>query len=296
MATTPTRRKRRLGQFIEELRNDAGRTMRDAAQLLRVQEPTISRYETGHIRLGWAALQALLGLYGADDEQRAEAALLWEDSGEPAARVVTPAGSSKAFRAFLRAEAEADTEQSLSPLLVPGLLQTVAYSRAVNASGRQFHASERTERYVSARSSRQARLTEPPLLGFHVLIDESAIRRAVGGPLVMIEQLHHLLDMQERDNITIQVLPFGIGSYGTMTGTFTIVTYAGDDLPAVYLETAAGGLWVENEKDVARFKAMFDEITARALTSKDSRTLIAGEVRELEKAHDQRSPMAQVQP
>src|SRR5437870_5408584 len=111
MPTTPTRRKRRLGMLLERLRLDAGRTLRDGAELLRVKEPTVSRYETGQIRPGWPALQALLGFYGADDEHRTEAALLWEDAGEPTTRVVTPAGSSKAFRAFLRGEAEADTER-----------------------------------------------------------------------------------------------------------------------------------------------------------------------------------------
>lgn len=283
MATTPTRRKRRLGQFIERLRSDTGRTLRDAAELLRVREPTVSRYETGQIRPSWAALQALLGLYGADDEQRAEAAALWEDSGEPATRVVTPAGSSQAFRAYLRAEAEADTERSMTMAVVPGLLQIPAYARAVNASGRQFHKSDRTERYVSARTSRQTRLTEPPLLTLHALVDEGAIRRVVGGRQVMLEQLNHLLDMGARDNVTIQVVPFAVGSYGTMSGSFMIIGYAGDDRPAVYLEHAAGGNWVENEGDVARFGAMFDEIAGLALSPADTRALIAAETRDLEK-------------
>jgi transcriptional regulator with XRE-family HTH domain len=283
MPTTPTRRKRRLGLLLESLRLDAGRTLRDAAELLRVKEPTASRYETGQIRPGWPALQALLGFYGADEEHRTEAALLWEDAGEPTTRVVTPAGSSRAFRAFLRAEAEADTERALSPLLVPGLLQTVAYARAVNSSGRQFHASERTERYVSARMNRQARLTEANPLKLHTLIDESVVRRIVGGPLVMIEQLKYLLDMGSHDNVTIQVVPFDAGSYGTMSGPFLIIRYASDDVPAVYLEHATSGVWVENEDDVGRFEAMFDEVADIALTSKKSRALIAAEVRDLEK-------------
>lgn len=243
----------------------------------------MSRYETGHIRPGWPALQALLSLYGANIDQRAEAAQLWEDAGEPATRVVTPAGSSKAFRAYLRAEAEADSERMLTPLAIPGLLQTVAYARAINSSGRQFHASERTERYVSARMSRQARLTGESPLTLHALIDEAVIRRVVGSPEVMVEQLKHLLDMGERDNVTIQIVPFGVGAYGTMSGAFMIIGYPGDDdLPAVYMEHAAGGVWVENESDVGRFSAMFDEIADQALPSPDSAALIADEVRDLE--------------
>ncbi|MGH3758571.1 helix-turn-helix domain-containing protein [Actinophytocola sp.] len=284
MATTPTRRKRRLGLFLERLRIDAGLHLVDGAQLLRVKEPTMSRYETGQIRPGWAALQALLGLYQATPEQREEAAQLWEDAGVRATRVVTPAGSSRAFRAFLRAEAEADTERMLTPLALPGLLQTAAYARALNVSGRQFHTSDRTERYVTARMSRKARLTESSPLKLHALIDEAVIRRVVGDASVMIEQLNDLLDMDERDNVAIQVVPYSVGSYGTMSGAFYIVGYAGDDPPAVYLEHAAGGVWVENESDVERFGALFDEMADLALTSADSRILIADEVRDLEKS------------
>lgn len=268
--------------LLERLRLDAGLHLRDAAELLRVREPTASRYETGQIRPGWAALQALLGLYGAGKEHRAEAAQLWEDAGEPAARVLAPAGSSRAFRAFLRAEAEADTERTISPLVVPGLLQTVGYARAINASGRQFHASERTERYVTARMNRQTRLTDPNPLRLHALIDEAVIRRVIGTAAVMTEQLNHLVEMGTRDNVTIQVVPFEGGAYGTMAGSFMAIGYAGEDLPAVYLEHAAGGVWVENENDVGQFEATFDEAAGVALTSQDSTALIAAEARKLE--------------
>ncbi len=242
----------------------------------------MSRYETGQIRPSWAALQALLQLYRADDEQRAEAAQLWEDAGEPGARVVTPAGSSKAFRAYLRGEAEADTERMVTSIAIPGLLQTQAYARALNASGRQFHASDRTERYVSARMSRQARLTGPSPLNLHAVVDEATIRRVVGDPSVMIEQLNHLIEMGDHDNVFVQVIPYSSGAYGTMSGAFMIIEYAGDDLPAVYLEHAAGGVWVENESDVERFRAMFDEVSNQALTWEESKALIADEVRDLE--------------
>lgn len=243
----------------------------------------MSRYETGHIRPGWPALQALLGLYDANSAQRSEAAQLWEDASEPATQVVTPAGSSKAFRAYLRAEAEAEYERMLTPLAIPGLLQTAGYARAINSSGRQFHTSDRTERYVSARMSRKARLTEPSPLKLHAVIDEAVIRRVVGSPEVMREQLDHLIEMGMRANVTIQVMPFSAGAYGTMEGAFMIIGYPRDeDPPAVYLEHPGGGAWVENESDVGRFSAMFDEVTNLALTSADSAELIAGEVKDLE--------------
>lgn len=255
----------------------------------------MSRYETGEIRPNWTALQALLGLYHATPEQRAEAAQLWEDANEPATRVVTPAGSSKEFRAFLRAEAEADRQRTLTPLVMPGLLQTAAYARAVNASGQQFHKSDRPERYVTARLSRQGRLSGPSPLKLHSLIDESVIRRCVGGREVMLEQLHYLLEIGERGNVTTQIVPFSAGSYGTMAGPFMIIDFADDDPSAVYLEYATGGgVWVENGEDVERFGALFDEVAAAALTPDESATLIAAEVRDLEKKHGRTRHLAKV--
>ncbi|WP_337466388.1 DUF5753 domain-containing protein [Saccharopolyspora spinosa] len=155
--------------------------------------------------------------------------------------MVTPNGSPKAFRAFLRAEGEADSARVLGPLVIPGLLQTHAYARAINASGRQFHAAS-PERYVNARISRQVRLSRPTPLRLQALIDESVIHRVVGGPEVMTEQLDHLVASAERNNVTIQVVPFSLGSYGTMSGGFTVIDYSDPgDLPAVYLEYPAGG-------------------------------------------------------
>ncbi|MER6989601.1 helix-turn-helix transcriptional regulator [Saccharopolyspora hirsuta] len=282
MPTIPTRRKKRLGQHLARLRVEADKTLAEASALLRVGDSTVSRYETGHNRPGWATLQALLALYSASEDERAEAAALWEDAGERAARIVTPNGSPKAFRAFLRAEAEADSVRILGPLVIPGLLQTQGYARALNSSGRQFHAAS-PERYVNARINRQARLTGPAPLQLHALIDESVMHRLVGGPEVMAEQLTHLLASSERDNVTIQIVPFSLGSYGTMTGGFTVVDYSTpEDPPAVYLEYIAGGSWVENADDVQQFLDMFDEISSSALSPAESSELIRLRSKELE--------------
>ncbi|QUG99541.1 helix-turn-helix domain-containing protein [Saccharopolyspora erythraea] len=278
MPATPTRRKRRLGQLLLGLRDRAAKSLADSSELLRVAESTVSRYETGHVRPGWATMQALLAFYGAEDHERVEAAAMWEDAAEQATRVVTPAGSSKALRAFLRAENEADTARHLEPLVIPGLLQTHAYARALNLTGQQFHSTP-PQRYVTARLSRQARLSPPSPMNYHALIDEGVIRRVVGGPEVMVEQLRHLLVMAERDNVTLQIVPFGIGAYATMTGGFVILGYQdAADPPAVYVASAAGGNWVENGDDVTRFADTFDEVTKLALSTDESSNLIRSQV------------------
>ena len=285
MPATPTRRKRRLGQLLERLRLDAGRSLVDIAELLRISDSTVSRYETGKIRPGWPAIQAMLGYYGVGDEVRAEAAVLWEDAGEKLLTAVAPTGSPPAFRAFLRAEAEAEVERSLEPVVVPGLLQTAAYARAINIAGQDFYSAlARPERYVSARISRQARLGGEAPLTFHAVMDEAVCHREVGGPEVMVEQLQHLIEMAGRPTVNVQIVPYRAGAYGMMSGGFAILAYADvEDPPLVYLEHAAGGSLVENGADVARFQEQFAVAARQALSPGESVDLLASQVGALEK-------------
>ncbi|SEG83676.1 hypothetical protein SAMN02982929_04304 [Saccharopolyspora kobensis] len=98
----------------------------------------------------------------------------------------------------------------------------------------------------------------------------------------MIEQLTHLNDCCARENVTVQVLPFSLGAYGTMSGGFTIISYTDpDDPPAVYLDYVAGGAWVENANDVQHFAEMFSEIATSALSTDESADLIRDQAKAL---------------
>ena len=280
MSVTPTPRKKRLGQHLRAIRERSLKTTDDMADLLRVDLATISRYETGYLRPSWPAVQAMLQVGNGTEADRARALELWEDAGQRAVRLMLPAGASKEFRAFLRAEAEADTMRMLSPMIVDGLLQTSAYSRAIQDSGHRFRDPEaKVESYVSARLSRQKRLEGPDALQIHALLDESVIRRVVGSPSVMSEQLQHLLALGERDNITLQVVPFGAGAYGNMSGGCTIIGYSDEEYaPAVYVEHSAGGVWVEDGTDVQRFRSAFDDTVEAALDPDRSASLIRSQL------------------
>jgi hypothetical protein len=250
------------------------------AGLLRVDTATISRYETGYLRPSWPAVQAILGMCHGTDEDRTRALELWDDAGQRAVRLTVPAGSSKEFRAFLRAESEADTMQVLSPLVIDGLLQTPAYARAIHDSAHRFRDPDaKVERYVAARLDRQKRLEGPDPIRVHVLLDEAVIRRVIGGPTVMTEQLRHLLELRKRDNVTLQVIPFGEGAYGNMSGGCMIIGYADKEYaPAVYVEHTAGGVWVEDGADVQRFQSMFDDTVEAALGPDKSAKLIRSQL------------------
>lgn len=284
MSVTPTPRRKRLGQHLRDVRERAITSSEAVADLLRVDTATISRYETGYLRPSWPSVLAILQMCRGTDEDRARALELWDDAGQRAVRLSVPAGSSKEFRAFLRAESEADTMRVLSALVVHGLLQTPAYTRAIHDSGHRFRDPDgKVERYVAARINRQKRLEGPEPLQMHALLDEAVIRRVVGGPAVMAEQLRHLLDLRKRDNITLQVVPFGVGSYGNMSGGCAIIGYADKQYaPVVYVEHTAGGVWVEDGADVQRFESVFDDTVAASLGPDKSAQLIRSQIEVLE--------------
>jgi transcriptional regulator with XRE-family HTH domain len=172
------------------------------------------------------------------------------------------------FRPFAAKEPEATDIRAFEPMLVPGLLQTEEYARAVMTSGQK---PERLEQAVSARLERQRILhrEEPDPPYFWVVLDETVIRRPVGGAVVMRKQLEQLLNMAERYNITIQLVPTSVGAYPGLEGGFSILSFSeGADIG--YAEAAGGGHMIEQQKDVAKAVTRFELIRARAMSSEES--------------------------
>lgn len=286
MANTQTRRRRKLGLYLQELRKKAGRTPDDVADLLGISRPTVNRTESGHTRCRRAELQAVLGYYGASEDERAKAVQLWEDAKDDATKIRFPARSSSAFRNFLQAEAEATSLDALDPYLVSGLLQTPDYAHAVqSAVALPFEESETdVGQYVTSRLDRQRRLTGEKSLIMRAFLDESVLTREVGGAKVMAGQLRHLLDLGARENIEIRIVPFGAGAYGPMSGGVAILGFGDpEDPPAVYLEHAGGGIWVEDEEAVQRYVHMISELEAVASSESASAELIQNKLKAFER-------------
>ncbi|GGM38112.1 transcriptional regulator [Longimycelium tulufanense] len=284
MPTTQTRRKLKVGRFVRELRERSGRSAEDAAGLLGCSRPTITRLENGQTLCARTELLELVRYYGATDDERAEALTLWENAKQDGRRTTATGRSPNQLRALLRAEAEASESRTIAPLVIDGLLQTADYARAINRAPSGFRGTEvDVERAVRARLRRQQVLQGPNPLRTHVLMDESAIRRVVGGPAVMFGQLQRLLTLIERTNITLQVVPFGIGAYGTMSGGFTLLRFPDpSELPVTYVEYPGGGVWVEDEAEVRKFASTFEEVRQFALTQAETADLIRAAVREHE--------------
>ncbi|MDQ2587657.1 helix-turn-helix domain-containing protein [Saccharothrix yanglingensis] len=285
MANAQTRRRRKLGVYLQELRKNAGRSLESVADLLGVSRPTVTRMEGGYTRCRRVELHAILGYYGADERQRSKAVGLWDDASDDATWVRFPARSSSAFRNFLQAEAEATTLQALDMHLVPGLLQTLDYARAVQTQvASPFEEDEETvEQYVRSRLDRQRRLGGDRPLELHAFLDEAALRREVGGVEVLLGQLRHLLEIGYLDNVRIQLVPFGVGAYGTNSGGVTILGFSdAEDPPVAYLEHAGGGVWVEDGEAVAHYTRMMRGLDAVALSEGDTAKAIRHRIEVLE--------------
>jgi hypothetical protein len=161
-------------------------------------------------------------------------------------------------------------------MLVPGLLQTERYARAVISSGLLIAPPGEVERRVQVKMTRQRVLTRDNPLSLGVVVDEAVILRQVGDAEVMREQLSHLATMAARPNLTLQVLPLAAGAHPATTGEFTILSFPDLIAPdVVYLENMTSDLYVEREAEVYRYGLAFDRLRGLALTAEKSAEFIA---------------------
>lgn len=282
MPATQTRRKRRLGAYLRDLREHAGKRHEDVASRLDCSDSAVSRLENGWSVPSRGNLETLLAYYGASDAERDEALTRWADAKQDSARVELAAAVPLKLRPLLRVEADASHTRIISPTVIHGLLQTERYARAITLTGDHVGAVADPARFVEARLRRQRRLTGTPPLRVDAILDEACLRRMVGGRAVMREQLEHLVTLGRRANVTIRVLPLVAGAYVTMTGPVDILSYPDDDDgTSVYLEYPGGGEWVEDAENVAKFEMAFDATARAALSAIDTAAFLAALTREL---------------
>ncbi|MFD5825850.1 helix-turn-helix domain-containing protein [Lentzea sp. NPDC060358] len=275
MPSEKTYRKTKLGRLLDQLRRDAGKDLEFLARELRKTESFLSRALNGTNLLGWADLGLFLDLVEADEDGRRKATEFWEDAKQDSTRVQHPAAYNQVARSYARAEADAAWLKQVEAALIPGMLQVPEYTLARREAAHLFlNQKIHPNRVVAARQSRQMRMHGDEPLRAHFLIDVAALRRAVGGPAVMYGQLLHLLAVAALPNVTIQVIGEDAGAYAIYG--VTILGFDDEDFPdVVYLETRAGGKWVENEVDVDKFRKSFHEIAnEQAFTPEESLEII----------------------
>ena len=280
----PTVHRRQLGAELRRLREAAGLRAEDAAKALGCSHTRISRIETG--KGGAVAkasdVQALCELYGVKDDRQVEMLLgmlsavaqqrgWWEDF-----EAVLPSG----LEVYVGLETDARTERAWEPLLVHGLLQTPDYARALIQAAR-LHRPGDIDDLVRLRTTRKTLLTrEHDPLELWAILDEAVLHRPVGGTEIMHTQIEHLREMAEIPTITIQVFPFGKGAHPGLSGAFSLLEFDTDP-PVVYVDSPAGNLYLEKQRDVRRFVQTFDLLRAAALDPDESTAQLERAAKEL---------------
>ena len=283
MTTGPTVRRRRLGTELRKLRESNGYKLEEVAAQLGVAPSTLSRIETGKAPTKSAYLSQMLESYGVDDPAQRQVLIDMAREGHrkgwwAAYDDVLPSG----FDIYVGLEAEATAIRGYETSVVPGLLQTPDYARAVLSEMFPRHATEQIDRLVDLRMERQRRLDDNPPLDLWVIHDEAVIRRTVGGPVVMRHQLAHLLVAAGLPGVTLQVLPFDTGAHAGHDGPFSIVEFHDrSDSEVVYVESTAGPIYLEKDREVRASAEVFDRLRAAALPPEASLDLISKAAREL---------------
>ncbi|WP_440073081.1 helix-turn-helix domain-containing protein [Streptosporangium sp. OZ121] len=275
-------RRRRLASELRRLRDRAQLTMEEVGERLSWSATKISRIETSRVGVVPKDVERLLDLYEVDGPRREELLKLTRDARKKGWWQAYNDLSSD-YTAYISLEAETASMRSFASVLLPGLLQTEDYARAVIRAGLILAPPGEVERRIEVRMARQPLLTQAEPLRLWTVLDEAVIRRIIGGPAVMRTQLERLLELADLPNITVQLLPFHAGAHSGTSGAFQIMEFPEPaDPDVVFLENLTDSLYVERETDVYRYTVAFDHLRAKAMDPDDSRRLIAKTVTEFD--------------
>ncbi|MFE1506610.1 helix-turn-helix domain-containing protein [Streptomyces sp. NPDC058726] len=274
MSVRATTRRRQLGAMLRKLRARKGMTLEEAGGLVGVSKATVSRYETQAGPVRWIIVDALCREYGATDAEREAVVRLAKDAKQQGWWSSFADSIPESMNLLLTLEDEAVREDHFSCVYVPGLLQTRAYSTALQKANEIPLEPAEIERLVDIRMKRQEILTRPKPPRLWAILDESVIRRIVGSPETMREQLGRLLEANESPHITLQVLPFSKGAHCAALGSFVILGGTESALDVVYVDFHTGSLFLEQEEELERYRLAFEYLRAQALDMEASSALI----------------------
>lgn len=271
----PSVRRRQLGAMLRQLRNYAAVSRKDAAEWLGVTDQNMSKIELGKSAIKDGTVRSLCQLYDVEANDL--------DTLLRLARESTQRGWWSAYRDTLPdwarqlvgQEGDAQDFWSYEAELVPGLLQTAGYVAAINEALDPEMSDEQIARAQELRRERQERLDdeEPPRLHFY--LNEAVLRRVVGSPAVMAEQLRYLVEASRLEHVSLRVLPFTVGAHAAMMGSFVLIQFPEEDSPAfAYVENDRGATYQENSGDLDRYTVMVEMLDKSALDEHESRALI----------------------
>lgn len=276
---------RQLGDELRRLREASGLTTAQAADALDCTKGKISRIENGRVAVRLPDLAAMLLAYEvADPDLRERLGALarkanrrrrqgwWNQYGSVLADT---------YRDYIALEAMAGSIRTFQAQLVPGLLQTPDYIRAVTVASRNWQTADEIEKFVQVRLARQERLTGDSPVHLWAVLSEAVLLQQVGGTQVMKAQLEHLMAASEDPHVSIQVLPFSRGAHASMFGPYVVLGFPEvGALDVVLADNPTGSMWLEREAEVSRYRDLFDAARTAALSPVESRTVIERRAKE----------------
>jgi transcriptional regulator with XRE-family HTH domain len=269
---SPTIRRRELGALLRALRTDRGWTIEQVAEQLMVSPSKVSRLETGRRGVSPRDIRDLCDLYGVTGERRQQ---LVELAAEGKERSWWQARNLP-YSTYIGLESAAASISDFGHGLIPGLLQTEEYARAVLRAIRPEFSQDLIEQRLTGRMDRQRLLTSPDPPQFEALIDEAALRRVAGSPVVMRAQLHHLLELSALPNVSVGVLPFEAGVLPAPNSKFIILTFAQPTVAdVVFIEGLTWDLYLEQHEDVDAYRNAFLVMSGLAPPEDRSHAMIA---------------------
>ncbi|MCX4752144.1 helix-turn-helix domain-containing protein [Kitasatospora purpeofusca] len=268
---SPTVLRRRLGSELRRLRERTGLQAKAAADTLRFSATKISRIESGQTTLKESDVRALLELYGVTDEaelrqfisltRRSTQRGWWHDYGD---------ALPDWFQTYVGMESDASRVRAYEIELIPGLFQTADYARAIFRTSPSEQSQDEIERRVKLRIQRQEIFQRPDPPAVWAILNEAVLRRPVGGPDVMNGQILHLIDLAEKYDVKIQVLPLDIGTHASMSCAFHILSFADVPGEVVYVEALTSSLYLERESDIAHHELAFTRLSESAMRPQES--------------------------
>ncbi|WP_156754848.1 helix-turn-helix domain-containing protein [Actinokineospora pegani] len=274
-------RSRTVAAELRKFRESRGLSCAEVGEKLGASASKISRMETGHSGLQVEDVAALLGFYEVSAKKRTELLDLLK-RGDQKGWWERQANLPSIWRAVIDFENKATRIQNYEPLIVPGLLQTDEYAAALLRGTEPTLSGAELDNLVATRMARHSLLIGHRAPQYVACIHESALRIPVGGPSVMVRQLRRLIDLGERANITIRVVPASSGAHSGLRGPFMILEFA-EEPSLVYIENQDTGLFLEEEADLAGYRLALRNILSEAVAPDATEAALTALIAELTK-------------
>lgn len=270
----PVVRRMQLANSLRRMRIRAGLTLEQAAEALEASAATVSRIETGVRVPGARDVRDLLQLYGVTEDAEAAELTGLVAGAKEAAWWESYSEVDDQYATFIGLELAATRMQQAEAVVMPGLLQSEGYTRAylegaISPISSQPFSPHDIDKRVEVTRNRQQAFQARMKLGqveYDVILDEAVVRRGVGGPAVMREQIDHLLEAAADGRIDLRLIPFDAGAHPGQAAGFTVLSLPKDVSDVVYMDTVAGQLFLDDRDGLERHRRVFRSLQGVALT------------------------------